>query len=334
MIRRIALRLGLLLCIAALILGGMIAFGTAERPPEMHSVVDVASNIDYHDLPSLSYFVARDGTRLAYRAYSAAGKSVAVLVHGTSGSSMNMHALAKALRNKGTTSFALDIRGHGGSGPHGDIKYIGQLEDDLADFVRHIRRTYPSAPLALVAHSSGAGFAIRIHGSDIGSLFSHYVLLSPFLGYNAPTVRPAAGGWTAVSLPRIIALTILQRFHITLGSGLPVIQFAVPKRLDGLLTASYSFRLLQNFGPPVDYIGALARTQLPVTVLVGQRDEIMYADRFADALKVVKDHVTVTVLPSVGHMSIVSDPLALESVIKSCVTGIAPEGPQLSSSTT
>lgn len=334
MIKRIAIALGLFWCAAALILGGMIAFGTSARPSEMHSVIDVADDMDYRDLPVLSYFVARDGTRLAYREYPAEGKSVAVLIHGSSGSSTEMHAIAKALQNSGMTSYAIDIRGHGGSGPHGDIKYIGQLEDDLADFVRHIRRSYPSAPITLVAHSSGGGFAVRVHGSDIGSLFANYVLLSPYLGYDAPTVRPAAGGWAAVSLPRIIALTILQRFHISLGSGLPVIQFAVPQRLDGLLTASYSFRLLQNFGPPRDYVGALARTQVPVTVLVGQRDEIMYPDRFADALKAVKDHVSVTILPGISHMGIVSDPRAIESLTKSCVKGSTPEVPQLSSSTT
>lgn len=203
-----------------------------------------------------------------------------------------------------------------------------------ADIPCLLQRDNPSAPITLLAHSSGGGFAVRVHGSDIGSLFAHYVLIAPYLGYDAPTVRPAAGGWVAVSRPRIIALTILQRFHISLGSGLPVIQFAVPKRLDGLLTASYSFRLLQNFGRPRDYIGVLARTQVPVTVLIGQRDEIMYPDRFADALKTVKDHVTVTVLPGVSHMSIVIDPRAIESVVQSSLMGSTPEGPQLSSSTT
>lgn len=319
MIRRFALGVGLFLGAGAMILGGMIAFGTAERPPEMHSVVDVASNIDYHDLPARSFFVARDGTSLAYRAYPANGNTVAILIHGSSGSGMNMHALAKALRDQGITSFALDVRGHGGSGTHGDIAYIGQLEDDLADFVRHIRRAYPSAPLTLVAHSSGGGFAVRVHGSDIGTLFAHYVLLSPYLGYDAPTIRPASGGWTAVSLPRIIALTILQRLHISLGSGLPVIQFAVPARLDGLLTASYSFRLLQDFGPPHDYLGALAHTQVPVTVLVGQNDEIMYPERFAATLKAEQSNVSVVLLPGIGHMNIVSDPRALEAVIQACL---------------
>ena len=100
------------------------------------------------------------------------------------------------------------------------------------------------------------------------------------------------------------------------------------------MTASYSFRLLQNFGPPRDYVGALARTQVPVTVLVGQRDEIMNPDRFADALKAVKDHVSVTILPGISHMGIVSDPRAIESVIQACVKEGNPQGPQLSSSKT
>ena len=319
MIKRIALWLGLVWGIGVLILGGMIAFGTAPRPPEMHSVIDVASGMDFRDVPALSYYVAHDRTRLAYREYPATGHSLVVLVHGSSGSGTEMHVLAKALQNAGMTAFALDIRGHGGSGPHGDIKYIGQLEDDLADFVSHIRKSYPSAPITLVAHSSGGGFAVRVHGSDIGSLFARYVLLSPYLGYDAPTVRPAAGGWAAVSLPRIIALTILQRFHITLGSGLPVIQFAVPKNLEGVLTASYSLRLLENFGPPRDYVGALALNPAPALVLIGQHDEIMYPDRFADALKAVKDHVSVAILAGISHMSIVSDPRAVAVVVQACL---------------
>ena len=35
----------------------------------------------------------------------------------------------------------------------GDIAYLGQLEDDLADFVAEIRKTNPTAPLTLLGHS-------------------------------------------------------------------------------------------------------------------------------------------------------------------------------------
>jgi non-heme chloroperoxidase len=47
----------------------------------------------------------------------------------------------------GFTTYALDIRGHGGSGDKGQIGYIGQLEDDLTDFMRAVS---PSAPVTLL----------------------------------------------------------------------------------------------------------------------------------------------------------------------------------------
>jgi alpha-beta hydrolase superfamily lysophospholipase len=37
------------------------------------------------------------------------------------------------VRAAGITTYVPDIRGHGGSGRRGDIDYIGQLDDDLAD---------------------------------------------------------------------------------------------------------------------------------------------------------------------------------------------------------
>ena len=49
-----------------------------------------------------------------------------------------MHALAKALRDAGVSAYVLDIRGHGGSGRCGDVDYIGQIDDDLADFVTNL----------------------------------------------------------------------------------------------------------------------------------------------------------------------------------------------------
>jgi alpha-beta hydrolase superfamily lysophospholipase len=76
----------------------------------------------------LLYFQARDGSRLAYRHYAPREPTtgrVAVLVHGSSGSSLAVHPLAKTLAARGVESFAPDIRGHGASGTRGDIGYIG-----------------------------------------------------------------------------------------------------------------------------------------------------------------------------------------------------------------
>ena len=48
-----------------------------------------------------------------------------------------------ALAARGVETYAVDIRGHGASGTRGDIAYLGQLEDDMADLVGEIRKTDP-----------------------------------------------------------------------------------------------------------------------------------------------------------------------------------------------
>src|SRR5262249_56769442 len=84
-----------------------------------------------------------------------------------------------------------DIRGHGASGRKGQIAYIGQLEDDLADFIQAVS---PPQPITLAGFSSGGGFAIRFAGSKQQNLFQSYLFLAPFLSPDAPTTRPGSGG--------------------------------------------------------------------------------------------------------------------------------------------
>ena len=48
----------------------------------------------------------------------------------------------------------------------------------------------PSAPLTLIGHSAGGGFALRVAGSPIQNLFERTILLAPYLGYDAPTNKP------------------------------------------------------------------------------------------------------------------------------------------------
>src|SRR5262245_36517337 len=108
---------------AALLLTAMIA-NPVVQPGELHSVSETARSVDRSTMPSLSRFPARDGTELAYRHYPARGAAtgkIAILVHGSSGSSTAVHGLADALAAHGIETYAPDIRGHGGSGTRGDI---------------------------------------------------------------------------------------------------------------------------------------------------------------------------------------------------------------------
>ncbi len=143
------------------IFGIAIIFGGPRTPHPMGSIIDPFSSVDFSDLPQLSRFTARDGTKLAYRSYalatSAPGEGSVVLIHGSSATSSSMHPMAKELSAAGFTTYALDIRGHGGSGDKGQIGYIGQLEDDLTDFMRAVS---PPAPVTLAGFSSGGGFAL------------------------------------------------------------------------------------------------------------------------------------------------------------------------------
>src|SRR5579863_119339 len=216
--------------IVALTLTAMIAT-PLERLPELTSISQTVRAVDRSNMPPLSRFSARDGTELAFRHYPARGTStgqIAILVHGSSGSSVAVHALADALAARGVETYAPDICGHGGSGTRGDVGFIGQLENDMADLVAMVRKTSPTEPLTLLGHSAGGGFALRIASSPIQDLFARTVLLAPYLGYDAPTNRPGSGGWAKPDIPRFLALSALHRLGIDCCEALPTLAFAVP----------------------------------------------------------------------------------------------------------
>src|ERR1700742_395711 len=266
---------------ASLALAAMIVTPLANLP-ELPSVSKSARSIDRSTMPPLSRFSARDGTELAYRHYPARGPSngkIAILVHGSSGSSVAVHALADALAARGVETYAPDIRGHGGSGTRGDIVFIGQLENDMADLVAMVRKTSPMEPLTLLGHSAGGGFALRIASSPIQDLFARTVLLAPYLGYDAPTNWPNSGGWASADIPRVIALAALHDIGITCCDALPALAFAVPPNSEKILTPIYSARLMRNFGSHWDYRSDLAAATKPLTIFSGADDELMIADK-------------------------------------------------------
>jgi len=50
-------------------------------------------------------------------------------------------------------------------------------------------------------------------------------------------------------------------------------------------------------------------------VLVGQNDDVSYADRFAAVFKTAGKDVSVTVLPGIDHISLTLDPVAVQAAI-------------------
>ena len=301
---------------AALVVAAMVATPMPKLQP-LASVAETARAVDRSTMPGLERYQARDGSWLAYRHYPARGAAagrVAVLVHGSSGSSASIHALADGLAARGVETWAPDIRGHGASGTRGDVAYLGQLEDDLADFVATVRKTTPTAPLTLLGHSAGGGFALRVAASPIQNLFERTILLAPYLGYKAPTNRPNSGGWASADIPRFIGLAILRRLGIDCCESLPVLAFAVPPNSEKILTPAYSDRLMRNFANHVDFRDDLAAATKPLTIISGADDELMIVDQYAEAVRGIAPPVNVKLIAGLNHMAIVSDPAAVSAI--------------------
>ena len=303
--------------VAALALTLMLASPVREPPP-LASIHEGAMQIDASGAPALSRFQARDGTWLAYRLYPAtngARDRVAVLAHGSTAQSVEMHAVATALAAVGVTAVAIDVRGHGASGTRGDIAYPGQLDDDLADLVAELRKAYGSAKISLVGHSAGGGFALRVAAGPLGRDFDRFVLLAPYLGYSAPTNRPSEGPglWASPDLPRIIATIMLGRLGVDWPQSLPAIAFANVPEAKMFVTSRYSFRLMQNYTAPTDWKGAFERARGRVSVIAGADDQLMDAAAYESALPPLG--VPVMILPGVDHMGVCYRPEAIKAIL-------------------
>ncbi|MFV0280436.1 MAG: alpha/beta hydrolase [Rhodoblastus sp.] len=304
-----------LLGLAAIVLAVMIA-QPLVAPPPLASIEKGARAIDPRDAPALAYFTARDGTQIGYRIYPVApGDSTltAILIHGSAGHSLNQTQIGKALAAAGVRAIAIDMRGHGVSGTRGDVAYIGQSEDDLADLLAHL--DIPDKPV-LVGFSLGGGFALRVAHSPLGKKFRSFVLVSPFLGANAPTSRPSSGGagWASVDMPRIVALSLLHRLGIDCCGSLPVIAYALPPDIQRHVTLRYSFRLLSSFGPKDMRYRDLSGIDAPITIVAGANDELMFADRYAEVAR-TNAHARTAIVPGVDHMGMAHDPAALAAIV-------------------
>lgn len=256
----------------------------------------------------------RDGYDLQLRTYGGADNvPLLVIVHGSAWHGLQFDPLGAALAGKADV-IVPDLRGHGTApGRRGDIDYIGQFEDDLADMINAVAK--PDQKIIMAGHSSGGGLVIRFAGGEHGDMLDGAVLMAPFLKHNAPTTRENSGGWTQVLTRRIIGLSILNTFRIKALNHLPIIQFNMPKAvLEGKLgdtaTTAYSYRLNTSFAPRSAYLEDVAA--LPRFVLVaGGADEAFFAEQYGPTMAPVTDKGRYELMTGASHLDIVNDPRTL-----------------------
>ncbi len=154
---------------SAFVVQSMVAMNRPRPAAELrrNAIMDVPvlTAREMSGIPKVENFEARDRSLIGYRHYQSkqASRVKLYLVHAETGDDLQLAALAGGVSSRlGLADvFTLDLRGHGQNPLHrGDIGYVGQPTNDLADLV-----AATSAPGDLVVvggHSSGAAVAARL----------------------------------------------------------------------------------------------------------------------------------------------------------------------------
>jgi pimeloyl-ACP methyl ester carboxylesterase len=258
-----------LLIAAGVIAGLWILTGlglAATNPPKFAGQAIALPSVQRHGCapsPSSLCFKARDGATLhAFVIPAAEGKPIVLMLHGVMSSAAELEPAAQALHAaSGAGVVALDLRGHGFSdGRFGDIDYIGQCEDDVADVVAALRAQYPHTRLILSGHSMGGGVAMRYAAKSGVPPIDGYLLFAPHLGEKSPTTphdestAKGAESFVKLHLGRTVGLLMVNAVGITAFNGLGTLYFNVS---DGHGLLYYSFRAMSSCAPD-DYRTALS----------------------------------------------------------------------------
>ena len=260
----------------------------------------------------------RDGKKLFSRVYPSKNKDVMILIHGSGSESRYLKKMAIAIADSNAaTVITPDMRGHGNNeGTKGDIEYIGQLEADIEDLIKYSKNTLGAKKIILAGHSSGGGFVLRYIGNSDNAKIDKVVMLAPYLGHEATTVKPNSGNWVTVAVKRWVGLSMLNMIGITKFNNMPVLFFNLPSTYnDKLQTPSYSYSMAVNFGPK-NYKDDIKNITIPSLVLVGKKDESFYPEKFAAVFEPAHNFVKVEVLDEATHLNIVSREESLNKVIE------------------
>jgi alpha-beta hydrolase superfamily lysophospholipase len=301
---------------------GVVLTLVATPPPKIDTPRDVFGMAAARPpvspaLPELGRYEARDGTHLAYRFYDSDAERILFFVHGSSYHGGAYHTFARTLSESGAAKVYLpNLRGHYMSGiRRGDVDYLGQLEDDLADLIALARDSGHAGPAFIAGHSSGGGLALRFAGGPHAALASGFALLSPVIP-TAPSVKGGdAGGWASLNRRRLFGLLALNAVGIHGLDGLTIIQFNKPEALwDGTETLAYSYRLNASYHPRHRYAEDIAALPSPSAVLVGEDDEANDGEALERLFAEHAPHVDVIRLPGIDHFGVFQEPSAIEAL--------------------
>ena len=262
-------------------------------------------------------FLMRDSKHLFAQKFVKKSNTTIIVLHGVLSSSLEMNRTSGLLREDANAEvYAIDLRGHGRSdGTPGDVDYIGQYSDDLADVVKSIKKEEPENKIILAGHSMGGGIILRYAMRKNVPPVDGYLLLAPLLGQNTPTFpKPGAAQnnsdeFMKIDITRIIGLKIYNSIGVHKYDNLPVLFFNLP---EDAAIKTYSYRSDQSMAPD-DYRKGLEAVNKPLLVIVGSNDEAFVASEFKPAVTGYSNG-KVIIIKGATHDSIIYNKKAMKFV--------------------
>jgi non-heme chloroperoxidase len=286
-----------------------------SREMDSNALADIGFEQTYENV-KLTY-VMRDGKNLFAYKYPSKSKNTIILLHGALSTAYLYNKTAGLLQNATNSEIiALDARGHGQSeGAIGDVTYIDQYIDDLADLIETVKKDKPKGKVIIAGHSMGGGIALKYAIRKDVPEVDGYLLFAPLLGKNSPTIRKDSNyegqeeAFIKVHIPRLVGLKILNIVQNHEHDSLPVLYFNLPKEIP---FQKYSYRANESMTPN-DYKKGLKSVNKPLLVLVGGKDEAFISLEFEPAISEYSNGKTI-VLEGLSHSGIRHSEKAMQEI--------------------
>lgn len=296
----------------------LVAMNRPREPAELRNVASIDMPVptagENASIPGVENFEARDRSLMGFRHYRSTQPTriKLYLVHAETWGDLQFTSLATTLANRlGVADvFTFDMRGHGQNPLHrGDINYVGQPTDDLADLIR--ATSAPGDVIVIGGHSAGAAVAARLAAAPGQAKFSGLLLLAPVLSPDFAANKPELGGWALPLKGRVAALKLQNALGIHWSDQEVAVQYAVPKAVwEGPLgfsvTSDYTWRFVRSLQLPSADGSELASVRVPYLAVVGSDDEVIDATKLEPAMKSFNKRGETAVVPQETHFGIVN----------------------------
>ncbi len=264
------------------------------------------------------YFTVRDKKKMFAYKFPKKSDNTIILIHGVKSTGYLYNKTAGLLQEATQAEvFAIDLRGHGKSdGKDGDVDYVNQYADDLADIINTIRKQKPNGKIIIAGHSMGGDVALNYAMQKNKTKIDGYLLFAPLLGHNSPAFQQTTPTETdsiepsmKIHIARIIGLKMFNEIGNHSHDSLPVLFFNLPENMP---SRKYTYRANMSMAPE-DYKEGLKSITAPMLVLIGNKDEAFNAEAMKSAVS-ENSQAKIQIIEGVTHNGIRHNSQAYEII--------------------